>query len=105
RSLLNSLPSEEMLGSRLHVIQGVVPALNRMDRTGCRFAPRIPWVDESEHEDNPQLREIADHHFVRCTCYKRFELKPDETAEADIEAEQMNVEGGMGDESVGNQRS
>ncbi|WP_020007769.1 ABC transporter ATP-binding protein [Salinicoccus albus] len=93
RSLLNSLPSEEMLGSRLHVIQGVVPALNRMDRTGCRFAPRIPWMDASAHEDNPQLREIADQHFVRCTCYKSFELKPDE---ADIEAEQMNVEGGNG---------
>ena len=96
RSLLNSLPSEEMLGSRLHVIQGVVPALNRMDRTGCRFAPRIPWMDASEHEDNPQLREIADQHFVRCTCYKSFELKPDEAAEAGIEAEQMNVEGGNG---------
>ncbi|WP_411843628.1 ABC transporter ATP-binding protein [Salinicoccus sp. HZC-1] len=78
RSLLNSLPSEDMLGSKLHVIQGVVPALNKMDRHGCRFAPRIPWVDASEHENNPQLREIADDHFVRCTCYKNFSLESGE---------------------------
>ncbi|MHC0552984.1 ABC transporter ATP-binding protein [Salinicoccus sp. CNSTN-B1] len=75
KSLLNSLPTEDMLGKKLHVIQGVVPALDKMDRTGCRFAPRIPWVPASEHEYNPQLREIAPGHHVRCTCYKNFSLE------------------------------
>src|SRR5690625_4317924 len=82
RSLLNSLPSEDMLGSRLHVIEGVVPPLDKMDRTGCRFAPRIPWVPASEHEDNPELREISDDHFVRCTCYGNFHLNNDGDARA-----------------------
>ncbi len=74
RSLLNSLPSEELLGGKLHVIQGVVPALNKMDRDGCRFAPRIPWIKSEEHEHKPELREIAPEHLVRCTCYKNFYL-------------------------------
>ncbi|WP_031547777.1 ABC transporter ATP-binding protein [Salinicoccus luteus] len=98
RSLLNSLPTESMLGSKLHVIQGVVPALNKMDRTGCRFAPRIPWVPASEHEKNPKLREIADDHYVRCTCYKNFSLGS-ETPQ-NIDAEEYQIETGARGGSV-----
>ena len=94
RSLLNSLPSEDMLGSRLHVIEGVVPPLDKMDRSGCRFAPRIPWVPEEEHEDNPELREISEDHFVRCTCYKNFHLNNDGDAAASVEAARETVSGG-----------
>lgn len=94
RSLLNSLPSEDMLGSKLHVIEGVVPPLNKMDRNGCRFAPRIPWVPASEHENNPELREIADNHFVRCTCYKNFDL--DNSGELSAGAEEAALEAGTG---------
>lgn len=86
RSLLNSLPSEDMLGSKLHVIEGVVPPLNKMDRIGCRFAPRIPWVPASEHEDNPELREISDDHFVRCTCFKNFQLETSDEKNTRTEA-------------------
>lgn len=100
RSLLNSLPSEEQLGSKLHVIQGVVPALDKMDRDGCRFAPRIPWIKAEEHEHKPQLREIAPGHLVRCTCYKNFYLDTSMAhgeIEKHIEAEQMEMEeGGVG---------
>ena len=92
RSLLNSLPTESMLGNKLHVIQGVVPALNKMDRTGCRFAPRIPWVPASEHEKNPQLREIAEGHHVRCTCYRNFSLEGGSAQ--DIDAEEYQIETG-----------
>ncbi|GAB3063106.1 ABC transporter ATP-binding protein [Salinicoccus sesuvii] len=93
RSLLNSLPSEDMLGKKLHVIQGVVPALNKMDRTGCRFAPRIPWISASAHEENPQLREIGENHFVRCTCYQHFTLEGEE--EPDIGVEEYQIETGV----------
>ena len=31
---------------RLHVIQGIVPSIQNLDREGCRFAPRIPWITE-----------------------------------------------------------
>lgn len=91
RSLLNSLPSEDMLGGQLHVIQGVVPALNKMDRTGCRFAPRIPWIDKDEHEHNPQLREVEDGHYVRCTCYKNFYLDSSTETTQEVEAKQFGA--------------
>ena len=74
RSLLNSMPSADQIKDKLHVIQGVVPPLNKIVRTGCRFQDRIPWVDASAHEENPQLREVAPGHFVRCTCHQHFEF-------------------------------
>ena len=78
RSLLNSMPSSAEVKDKLHVIQGVVPPLNKLPRSGCRFKERIPWLDESAHEEHPELREVAPGHFVRCTCHLHFEF-PDET--------------------------
>lgn len=78
RSLLNSIPQEDNHDSELHVIEGVVPSLKNMVRTGCRFAPRIPWIPESDHEENPSLHEVAPDHLVRCTCYKHFHFRDEE---------------------------
>ncbi|MFW7432363.1 ABC transporter ATP-binding protein [Vagococcus carniphilus] len=75
RSLLNSIPQEDAHDSDLHVIEGVVPSLKNMKRDGCRFAERIPWIDEDAHEHNPSLHEVELGHFVRCTCYKHFHFK------------------------------
>jgi peptide/nickel transport system ATP-binding protein len=72
RSLLQSMPSIDSVGSELHVIQGMVPSLRNLERVGCRFASRIPWISESEHEDDPVLHEVSANHYVRCTCYKNF---------------------------------
>lgn len=72
RSLFNSIPTVKEAKSRLHVIQGIVPSLKNLPRTGCRFSARTPWIDASAHEEHPQLREIAPGHLVRCTCYKHF---------------------------------
>ena len=74
RSLLNSIPQKDSENEELHVIQGMVPSLVNLPRTGCRFAPRIPWVPESEHEEITQLHEAEPGHFVRCTCYKHFKF-------------------------------
>ncbi len=74
RSLFNSLPSAEHVQERLHVIQGMVPSLKNLPRHGCRFAGRIPWIDESAHEKNPQMREVEKDHWVRCTCWKHFKF-------------------------------
>lgn len=101
RSLLNSIPSEEQLGGQLHVIQGVVPALHKLDRTICRFSPRIPWIDASEHEAHPELREVEEDHFVRCTCYKNFYLKESKAEDvADLENKELakDAVGGSNDE-------
>jgi peptide/nickel transport system ATP-binding protein len=75
KSLLNSVPAEGQ--DKLHVIQGIVPSLKNLPRKGCRFAARIPWVDESAHEENPELHEVTPGHFVRCTCHKHFNFPED----------------------------
>ncbi|MET3684178.1 peptide/nickel transport system ATP-binding protein [Alkalibacillus flavidus] len=80
RSLLSSIPATEYAQDRLHVIQGIVPSLKNLPREGCRFKERIPWMDDSVHEDHPELHEVSDNHFVRCTCYQHFYF-PDENKE------------------------
>lgn len=72
RSLLNSIPANMDAKAKLHVIQGIVPSIQQLDRIGCRFAPRVPWIPPEEHETNPQLHEVESGHFVRCTCFKNF---------------------------------
>jgi peptide/nickel transport system ATP-binding protein len=80
RSLLNSVPNSNEAQSELHVIEGIVPSLQKLVRDGCRFSPRIPWVDDSAHEENPVLHEVTPGHFVRCTCYQQFSF-PDKSKE------------------------
>ncbi|MDQ0160567.1 ABC transporter ATP-binding protein [Alkalibacillus salilacus] len=80
RSLLSSIPATDYAQDRLHVIQGIVPSLKHLPRTGCRFKGRIPWIDDDAHEDHPVLHEVSEGHFVRCTCYQHFYF-PDENKE------------------------
>lgn len=75
RSLLQSIPQEDNQEDALHVIEGIVPSLKNMPRNGCRFASRIPWIDSSAHEKVPQLHQINEKHWVRCTCYKHFHFR------------------------------
>ncbi len=75
RSLLQSIPQEDNQEDALHVIEGIVPSLKNMPRNGCRFASRIPWIDSSAHEKVPQLHQINENHWVRCTCYKHFHFR------------------------------
>lgn len=79
RSLLNSIPQEDSPDEPLHVIEGVVPSLKQMPRKGCRFAPRIPWIPAEDHEENPVLHEVKPGHLVRCTCYKHFHFKDEQS--------------------------
>ncbi|MCL2360768.1 MAG: ABC transporter ATP-binding protein [Defluviitaleaceae bacterium] len=72
RSLLASIPNVNEEHNRLHVIQGIVPPLQRMPRTGCRFSHRTPWVPDNIHEEEPIYHEITPGHYVLCTCYKEF---------------------------------
>ena len=80
RSLLRSMPQADSDDDELHVIQGVVPSLKNMQMEGCRFAPRIPWIPESAHEEHPTMHEVAPDHFVPCTCYKDFYFPDDKQA-------------------------
>ena len=80
RSLLRSIPQidDEEADDELYVIQGMLPSLKTLDRQGCRFANRISWVKDEEHEHNPTLHEVEEGHHVRCTCYKNFEFEGEE---------------------------
>lgn len=75
RSLLKSIPQANSNYEKLEVIQGMVPSITKLDRSGCRFGPRIPWVAASNHEQNPKLHEVAPGHLVRCTCWKNFDFE------------------------------
>ena len=76
RSLLKSMPSSvTSKDEELHAIEGVVPSLPLIPREGCRFKHRINWIADSEHEENPELQEVEQGHFVRCSCYKNFHFK------------------------------
>ena len=75
RSLLASIPGMGSVGgerNRLHVIQGLVPTLKHLPRTGCRFSHRTPWIPDHIHEETPSYHEISPDHHVLCTCYKEF---------------------------------
>ena len=82
RSLLHAIPSlgdAGEYGKRLHSIQDNVPDLVNLPRSGCRFAARIPWVDASEHEENPTYHTVdstdgSAGHKVLCSCYKNFKI-------------------------------
>ncbi|KRN03830.1 ABC transporter ATP-binding protein [Holzapfeliella floricola] len=75
RSLLESMPQTDVDDEELHVIEGTVPSLDKMMTDGCRFAPRIPWIDATSHEEEPILHEVSPGHEVRCTCYRDFYFK------------------------------
>lgn len=75
KSLLQSVPQSDSVGADLHVIRGMVPSLKNLPREGCRFASRIPWIPESQHEKSPALHKLANDHYVRCTCWKNFHFE------------------------------
>ncbi|MEK4629616.1 ABC transporter ATP-binding protein [Solibacillus sp. FSL R7-0682] len=78
RSLLKSIPQTNSENESLEVIQGMVPSLTKLPREGCRFASRIPWMDASVHEANPELHEVGPGHLVRCTCWEHFHFEDEE---------------------------
>ncbi|MDN6161314.1 MAG: ABC transporter ATP-binding protein [Atopostipes sp.] len=78
RSLLNSIPHELNEDEELHVIQGTVPSLQNLPRTGDRFKNRIPWIPDEAFDENPQLKEIAPGHKVRGNSWKHFYFEEEE---------------------------
>lgn len=78
RSLMASIPSitsGNAAKDRLHVIQGMVPSLVNLQRKGCRFSNRIPWISSISHENSPGYHEVSPGHIVLCSCYKSFHFK------------------------------
>ncbi|MEJ9280900.1 ABC transporter ATP-binding protein [Ureibacillus thermosphaericus] len=75
RLLFNSMPQLHSTNERLNAIEGIVPSLTHLPRTGCRFASRIPWIPKDAHEEQPIFHEISKGHFVKCTCWKYFNFQ------------------------------
>lgn len=72
--LLRSVPHSSKSQGALATIEGSVPSIRDIPRGTCRIAPRIPELPASAHEESPQLREVEPGHYVRCTCYRVFDL-------------------------------
>ena len=65
RGLLDSMPQSVAKGERLRMIAGTVPLPSRFP-TGCRFAPRCPYVVEECTTASPDLERLDDGRRVRC---------------------------------------
>ena len=66
RGLLESVPRRgKTKDEPLPTIEGTVPSLFKRHE-GCRFAPRCFRAGEECREQEPELREIADGHWVEC---------------------------------------
>ncbi|MCL2839195.1 MAG: ABC transporter ATP-binding protein [Defluviitaleaceae bacterium] len=83
RSLLASIPNVGENMHRLNAIQGVVPSIRDMEREGCRFSHRIPWMSAGTHEAKPTYHEISPGHKVLCTCYQHFYFENETRKEGD----------------------
>ncbi len=65
KGLLSGVPSVKGKPRRLKSIPGAPPNLLNPPK-GCRFAPRCPFAKEKCFEEEPDLVEIEDKHYVRC---------------------------------------
>jgi len=63
--LMQCTPRLERQVARLNSIEGVVPDIRHMP-TGCHFCTRCPYVEKKCHEEEPEMVEVAQGHFVRC---------------------------------------
>jgi oligopeptide/dipeptide ABC transporter ATP-binding protein len=67
--LLNSIPGEELKGSKLNVIRGTVPNPLELPK-GCTFAPRCPYVMDICRKQEPRMVEVAAGQWAHCWLYQ-----------------------------------
>ncbi len=64
--LMDSIPRpDRQKQKRLNAIKGMVPHILQMPQ-GCKFCTRCERVEQQCHDSEPELREVAPDHFVRC---------------------------------------
>lgn len=68
RGLLDSIPSGELVGTRLEGIEGSIPDLTNPP-SGCRFATRCPEVMDHCSTVVPETMEVEADHQVDCHLY------------------------------------
>ncbi len=70
KGLLESIPRIETTRKRLPTIEGMVPKPIQWP-TGCRFHPRCPVKLSMCSEKEPEMREVAPGHRVKCHLVER----------------------------------
>jgi len=68
-ALLNSIPQLGQTTDKLNTIRGIVPSLQNMPQSRCRFADRCPKAFTDCHQITPQLAEVDENHMARCLLY------------------------------------
>ena len=66
QALLSAIPIPKV-GIERHqiILSGDVPSPVNLPG-GCRFAGRCPYAQERCKTEDPELRDIGDHHYVAC---------------------------------------
>lgn len=65
--LFNSLPDLRNSSQKLQPIPGMMPDPTDLPK-GCKFQPRCQYCTEKCRQEEPELLELEDGHFVRCFC-------------------------------------
>ena len=73
--LMASIPRIDKEVEALTTIQGIVPSLKNMPKTGCRFVDRCPSAKSECSTIMPQLETIELDHDVACLLYKSSDLR------------------------------
>ncbi|WP_059173013.1 ABC transporter ATP-binding protein [Bacillus sp. FJAT-27445] len=68
--LLGAIPKMEEETERLSSIQGIVPSITNMKKTGCRFANRCPMAMPECQTVTPLLADNGDGHQVACLLFE-----------------------------------
>ncbi|RDU35570.1 ABC transporter ATP-binding protein [Neobacillus piezotolerans] len=68
--LLGAIPKMEDEADRLSSIQGIVPSITNMKKTGCRFANRCPMAMPECQTVTPILADNGDGHKVACLLFE-----------------------------------
>ena len=65
---MGAIPSLGRRSGKLATIQGTVPPIERMP-SGCRFAPRCPFVQRRCREEAPPLAAVTAEPEHRAACW------------------------------------
>lgn len=68
QGLLKSIPTEESMKTRLHIIPGSIPNLISPP-SGCKFNPRCELAMDICREKNPDMRLVGKDHQAACWLY------------------------------------
>ncbi|MDI6793859.1 MAG: ABC transporter ATP-binding protein [bacterium] len=63
--LLRSMPRLGQTATRLPTIEGLVPNPAHLP-SGCYFNPRCPYSSDLCRKEKPELRQVAEGHWIRC---------------------------------------